>query len=113
MKLLKRAESISELQAEIYDRFIEIVSEGRKIPKDDVLKIATGELFSSKKSIALKLIDNVSGFDDAFEELCKTVNANPDKAVRLGIKKPFFQKIIGTFINNIAEEIYYGAIYKS
>ena len=106
-------ESISELQAEIYDRFIEIVSEGRGIPKDDVLKIATGELFSSKKSVALKLIDKVSGLDDALEELCKTVNADPDKAVRLGIKKPFFQKIIGTSINNIVEEIYYGALYKS
>ena len=104
-------ESISELQEEIYSRFIEIVSEGRGIPAADVLSIATGELFSSKKSIALKLIDKVSGFDDALEDLCKTVKANPDKAVRLAIKKPFFQKIIGASINNMIEDIYYRAIY--
>ena len=104
-------ESVNKLQEEIYNRFIEIVSEGRGIPSEDVLSIATGELFSSKKSIALKLIDKVSGFDDALEDLCKIVKADPNKAVRLEIKKPFFQRIIGASINNMIEDIYYRAVY--
>ena len=103
-------ESISGLQEEIYNRFIEIVSEGRGIPFADVLNLATGELFSSKKSFTFKLIDKISGFDDALDELCKEVKANPDKAVQLGIKKPFFQRIVAASVYNAIEDIYYRAI---
>jgi protease-4 len=103
-------ESISGLQEEIYNRFIEIVSEGRKIPASDVLSLATGELFSTKKSLGYKLIDKVCGFDDALEELCAEIKANPDKAVKLSIKKPFFQRIIGASVYSAIEDIYYRAI---
>lgn len=104
-------ESIDELQNEIYNRFVEIVSEGRGIPAASVLNLATGELFSSKKSLANKLIDEISGFDEALEDLCKSVGANPDKAIRLGIKKPFFQRIIGASINNAVDDIFYRLAY--
>lgn len=103
--------SIDELQEDIYTRFIEIVSGGRKIPQEDILKLATGELFSSKKSLANKLIDEISDFDKALEDLCKEVNVDPSRTVYMSIKKPFFQRIIGGSILNAIEDIYYRAIY--
>ena len=103
--------SIDELQEDIYNRFIDIVSEGRGIPSGDILNLATGELFSSKKSLANKLIDEIAGFDKALEDLCKTVNVKPDKVLYLSIKKPFFQRIIGGSVLNAIEEIYYRAVY--
>lgn len=103
-------QSINELQEEIYNRFVEIVSEGRKIPVSDVLSLATGELYSTKKSLGYKLIDKVCGLDDALEELCGEIKANPDKAVKLGTKKPFFQRIIGASVYNVIEDVYYRAI---
>ncbi|MCL4542949.1 MAG: signal peptide peptidase SppA [Deltaproteobacteria bacterium] len=103
--------SVGELQEDIYNRFIDIVSEGRGVPSEDILNLATGELFSSKKSLANKLIDEIAGFDKALEDLCKTINVNPDKALYLSVKKPFLQKIIGGSVLNMVEEIYYRTMY--
>ena len=103
--------SIDELQEDIYLRFIEIVSEGRKIPKDDVLKLATGELFSSKKSLLNKLIDEISDLDTAIEDLCKKIGTKPEKVVYMEIKKPFFQKIINRSMVGIIEDIYYNLMF--
>ncbi len=102
--------SIDELQEDVYLRFIDIVSKGRKIPAEDVLKLATGELFSAGKSLSNKLIDEVSDFDKALEDLCREVNVKPEKAVYAGIKKPFLQRMIGKSILNAIEEIYYKVI---
>ena len=103
--------SINELQDEIYYRFVEIVSEARGINLQDTLSLATGELFSSKSAAAKKLIDEVSDFDKALEDLCESLNVNPNKVINLSIKKPLFQRIISISIQNAVEDIYYRLMY--
>lgn len=106
--------SIDELQEDIYSRFIEIVSKGRNIHSENVLQLATGELFSAKKSITNRLIDEISDIDKTIDDICKEVNAKPEKVIYMSIKKPFFQKIIGKSISksilNTIEDIYYNVI---
>jgi protease-4 len=50
---------------DIYDQFIRTVSENRKIPLDNIKKIADGRIFSGRQAHHLKLVDELGGFQDA------------------------------------------------
>ena len=64
-----------DLISQVYDNFVESVSEGRKMPADQVRELATGEIFTAKTALEKGLIDRLGDFDDALEtaaELGKT-----------------------------------------
>jgi protease-4 len=50
---------------DIYDQFVRTVSENRKIPLDNVMKIADGRIFSGRQAHHLKLVDELGGLQDA------------------------------------------------
>jgi protease-4 len=50
---------------DIYDQFVRTVSENRRIPLDNVKKIADGRIFSGRQAHHLKLVDELGGFQDA------------------------------------------------
>jgi protease-4 len=50
---------------DIYDQFVRTVSENRKIPLDNIKKIADGRIFSGRQAHDLKLVDDLGGFHDA------------------------------------------------
>lgn len=56
---------------EIYEDFINFVSKARKMPREKVEKIATGEVFTGRKAVELGLADRNGDFYDALEEARK------------------------------------------
>jgi protease-4 len=50
---------------DIYDQFVRTISENRKIPLDNIIKIADGRIFSGKQALQLKLLDELGGLQDA------------------------------------------------
>lgn len=86
----KRWDAINE---DIYERFIEIVSERRKIDKEKVKEIATGELFAAKRAKEIGLIDGVSDFESFLMELSKDTGVKKEKTVIIKPKKPFLKRI--------------------
>ncbi|HTP66704.1 MAG TPA: signal peptide peptidase SppA [Geobacteraceae bacterium] len=50
------------------DQFVRAVAEGRRLPVDEVRKIADGRIFTGEQALALKLIDKVGTLQDAVEE---------------------------------------------
>lgn len=65
----------------MYDRFLGIVSEARKVPKD-VLKntVADGRVVTGRQALQAKLVDQIGYVEDAYEEARKLGGA-PDAAV--------------------------------
>jgi protease-4 len=55
------------LMTPAYERFIEIVTEGRKasLTPDQVRKLADGGIFGAKEAVQEKLIDGIGYLDDA------------------------------------------------
>lgn len=86
----KRWDAINE---DIYERFIEIVSERRKIDKEKVKEIATGELFAAKRAKEIGLIDGVSDFESFLMELSKDTGVKKEKTVIIKPKKPFLKRM--------------------
>jgi len=54
---------------DIYDYFVNIVVERRQIPKEEVLKIADGRLYTGRQAQSMKLVDKVGFKEDALKWL--------------------------------------------
>jgi len=75
-----------------YDQFVSVVCERRGIPRDSVLTMATGALFTGRQAQGLGLVDSLGTFEDAVDlagELCGLgknpglVKETPRRAVTL------------------------------
>lgn len=55
-----------------YDQFITAVSEGRKMDKEAVRKLADGRIYTGRQAFQVKLVDAIGGYDDALDDLKKT-----------------------------------------
>ncbi|MBI5026332.1 MAG: signal peptide peptidase SppA [Nitrospirae bacterium] len=97
---------IDTLQEAIYQRFIEIVAEARRLEKSKVLELATGELYSSRASLEHSLIDRICDFDSVLDEMSRETGIKKEKAIILKPRKPLFQRMAGETISVAVEEIY-------
>lgn len=50
-----------------YEQFLDAVSEGRKISKEQLISIADGRIFTGKQALSYKLIDEIGDFRRAVE----------------------------------------------
>jgi protease IV len=51
-----------------HSQFVRAVAEGRKLPVEEVGRIADGRIFSGEQALSLKLIDRIGTLQDAIEE---------------------------------------------
>lgn len=47
-----------------YDWFVDLVADRRKLPRDEVLKLADGSVFTGRQALKNKLVDSLGGEDD-------------------------------------------------
>ncbi|MBN2712425.1 MAG: signal peptide peptidase SppA [Planctomycetes bacterium] len=64
-------EQTMRLTRHFHDRFVEIIAKGRKLDKADVMKFATGMIFTADEALDKKLIDKIGYFDQAIIEAQK------------------------------------------
>lgn len=60
-------ELMQEITRELYDQFIEVVAQGRRLDKDRVGALATGQLYTGAQAKVLGLVDELGGLDKAVE----------------------------------------------
>ncbi len=56
---------LSDMVMDVYEHFVDAVSRDRDIPRDSILKIADGRVFSGRQAKALGLVDTLGSFEDA------------------------------------------------
>jgi len=56
---------MQSLVDDIYDQFLDVVSRNRKIPREELKKIADGRIFSGRQARKLKLVDELGDFGHA------------------------------------------------
>jgi protease IV len=81
----------------IYVDFTSKVAEGRKLPKDKVLQIAKGRIWSGQDAKNLGLIDEVGGFDTALNLAKKAAGVPESEEVKLVVfphKKTLWQSLM-------------------
>lgn len=55
----------------VHNQFIEAVAKGRNLPKEKVINIADGRIFSGEQAQALGLVDQLGNFQDAIDAAAK------------------------------------------
>jgi protease-4 len=84
------AEDRAMLQSVIdntHEQFIKAVAEGRKLPIEEVRKIADGRILSGEQAKGIKLVDRLGTYQDAIEEAGKQSGIKGDPDVILPPKK--------------------------
>lgn len=67
----------------IYAGFLKRVSEGRKLPVDQVDRVAQGRVWLGEQALGIKLVDELGGLDQAVTLLKKKANIPAGEGVRL------------------------------
>jgi len=57
--------------ADVYEQFVDAVVEGRNLPRNEVLQIADGRIFSGRQAKNLGLVDEMGTLQDAIKEAAK------------------------------------------
>jgi protease-4 len=84
------AEDRAMLQAVIdntHEQFVRAVASGRKLPVDEIRKIADGRILSGEQAKELKLVDRLGTLQDAIEEAGKMAGISGEPEVILPPKK--------------------------
>jgi protease IV len=77
-----------------YDAFVGSVAEARRRPVDEVRALATGEVWSGRRAMALGLVDALGDREAALEDLARTVGVSPRRTVRLAPPRPFWARVL-------------------
>lgn len=91
-------EQVALLQASIdamYDRFVDLVAEGRHLKKSEVRPLADGRLFTAEEALKLKLIDGIGYWDEAFDETAALLGVDDLYVVTYQIERTFFEQLLG------------------
>ena len=82
----------------VYEDFTDKVATGRKLPKERVLEIAKGRVWSGQDALGLGLVDELGGFTRAIEvarEVAKIAADKDVKLVRFPKAKTIFEQLSG------------------
>jgi len=88
----------------IYDKFINLVSEGRNISFEDVNKLAKGQVWIGKDALKFNLIDEIGSLDDAIEKAASLAEIDEYNVKRIYKKKSRFSNFLPFLINEIGME---------
>lgn len=88
----------------VHSQFVNAVAEGRKLPREDVLAIADGRVFSGAQAKELGLVDDLGNLEDAVAEAGKMGGIEGEPRVVTPPKKKFS---IFELLRDEAERIIY------
>lgn len=90
---------------DFFQSFINMVTERRKLPREEVLKLADGRVFTGNQALKFKLIDQLGGEQDAVNWLIKEKKLSDSiqvKDVEVKDNQPaWLEKIAGTYMQKI------------
>jgi len=67
---------------ELHSRFVKLVAEGRKMPRDKVKALADGRIFTAKQALEKGLIDEIGYFNDAVKRAKELAKLKEAKVIR-------------------------------
>jgi protease-4 len=97
---------------DVHGQFISAVAEARKLPEDEVRKVADGRVFTGRKAKELKLLDELGGLQDAVREAGRMAGMKGEPRIEYPSKeRPLFrtffgdeaQSLVGALVNRGVE----------
>lgn len=93
----------------IYQRFLQVVADGRTMPVEKVAEVAEGRVWSGKDALRLGLVDALGSFDDAVAAAARRANLESYSRVwiaqPMGLREMLLVKLFGN------ADSYFSGIY--
>lgn len=90
---------LQKMVNEMYDQFVNVVSEGRKIPVEKVKALADGRVYTGKQAKELGLVDEIGNYYDALDATGAMVGIEGTPEVKEFRKQKPWQSIWGARIS--------------
>ena len=92
---------------DIYDQFVQTISENRKIPLEKINEIADGRIFSGRQALNLKLVDELGGLQDSIllAGRLSGIKGKPDVIYATKKKTSFLKYIMENMASVVSGEI--------
>jgi protease IV len=107
---LSPTRKVSELERSIfqgqveegYDIFLDRVAEGRNMTKEEVMKVASGRVWTGNQALENGLVDILGGLEDAIEIAAVKAGVSDDyRVVYYPEIKPWFERFMNQFSNEV------------
>jgi protease IV len=107
---LSPTRKVSELERSIfqgqveegYDIFLDRVAEGRNMTKEEVMKVASGRVWTGNQALENGLVDILGGLEDAIEIAAVKAGISDDyRVVYYPEIKPWFERFMNQFSNEV------------
>ncbi len=88
---------IKDMIMDFYDHFVDITAERRKLPREKVMTLADGRIYSGKQAVESKLIDAIGGEQEAKDWLVKNRSISDDLGiydVEIEQEEPLLERIL-------------------
>ncbi len=86
---------LTEMLMGIYNQFVQDVATGRKLPVQEVLKIADGRLLTGEQALKARLVDSLGGLQKATSELGRAVGLKKEPCVVEYGRRGLFGSLLG------------------
>jgi protease-4 len=97
--------SLEAVQGAIYERFIGVVAEARRLAPESVRAVATGALFPAEVAHAAGLLDAVWEPESALVHLGRAAGIDPARRVTLKPRRPLLARLTGSMAAALADEV--------
>jgi len=87
-------EILQGVMDDVHDQFIQAVAEGRKIPFEEVKKIADGRIFSGRQAKTVGLVDDLGDLEYAIAEAAKMVGIKGEPEVVTKKERSLFMELL-------------------
>ena len=92
-----------EMVDDVYDQFVSVVAEERKLPKNVVKKLADGRVFTGRKAYELSLIDTLGTYEDAIRIAAALAEiAGQPRVIKEKKKEKLSDMLFGEVRNEVA-----------
>ena len=90
----EESERLQGLIDEIYDNFVQVVSNGRSLSDEVVRELATGELITGQRAIEAGLVDHLGDYTDALEAAAAAGGTKPRAKIQQP-RRSLSQRLLG------------------
>jgi protease-4 len=89
----------------VYDAFVDRVASRRRLPRERVLELATGEVWLGSEALELGLIDEIGDLERAVEIAAVMAGVSPRGAGAVRIRRPLVGRLLDRFASRLARSV--------
>ena len=88
-------EKLSRVTDVIYQSFIDTVARERRMAREKVMELATGEFWTGRQALSLGLVDALGDRESAWEELARSTGISSRRRFELSPPRALLERLLG------------------